>query len=563
MPASVFSVSDEEEADAAFTDSGSESERRHLKKAATKTVTKKPAKAKPKPAPRALPTAAAAAPAAAAASAPPVAKAAAAPDRGDSDGENGAAAPRQPLSAVKQATAAQPRGGASARAAPASRVKKEEEEEEEAEEKAEAEEGGGGESDAPFDVPEDAEEVAAEAAARGRANAEAMRSKPKAAPLLLARAAIAPHVLPTPAEILMRPFKSPVIGSTQVGLSGARRARGLPPAPRRPSRASHRSLPGRAAGGAARARAVGLEGVSAGAADVCARPGGGPGDRRAAGHHPAPPAVAAARGGAAGGRHGHHRRPGAGAVAAAAPERGRAVHVRVRHLRPRLRRRGLHPRRRYGAARRARLGVCTRASVCENHADATPAPPQGLGKTLQAIALLWTLLRQGKDGAPIAKRVMIVCPTSLVSNWDSECGKWLNGAVRTLPIAEATKAEVVKSLKSFLGPMCKQQARARPPARGGFAARSRVGASHRRLTPAAPGADHLVRNVSAARQGVRQVPHVLRPAHLRRGAPPQERRDADQPGAGQPAVPPAGAAGAPPPPRRRRARPRFPTHVLI
>jgi DNA repair and recombination RAD54-like protein len=42
---------------------------------------------------------------------------------------------------------------------------------------------------------------------------------------------------------------------------------------------------------------------------------------------------------------------------------------------------------------------------------------QGLGKTLQAIALLWTLLRQGIDGQPVAKRVIIVCPTSLVSNW--------------------------------------------------------------------------------------------------------------------------------------------------
>ena len=52
----------------------------------------------------------------------------------------------------------------------------------------------------------------------------------------------------------------------------------------------------------------------------------------------------------------------------------------------------------------------------------------GLGKTLQGIALLWTLLRAGNaalGGTPIAKRVIIVCPTSLVNNWDSECAKWL------------------------------------------------------------------------------------------------------------------------------------------
>ena len=53
----------------------------------------------------------------------------------------------------------------------------------------------------------------------------------------------------------------------------------------------------------------------------------------------------------------------------------------------------------------------------------------GLGKTLQGIALLWTLLNCGHEelgGMPLARRVIICCPTSLVSNWDSECTKWLN-----------------------------------------------------------------------------------------------------------------------------------------
>lgn len=52
----------------------------------------------------------------------------------------------------------------------------------------------------------------------------------------------------------------------------------------------------------------------------------------------------------------------------------------------------------------------------------------GLGKTLQGVALLWTLLRNGAPvlgGTPVVKRAIIVCPTSLVSNWDSECKKWL------------------------------------------------------------------------------------------------------------------------------------------
>ena len=52
---------------------------------------------------------------------------------------------------------------------------------------------------------------------------------------------------------------------------------------------------------------------------------------------------------------------------------------------------------------------------------------QGLGKTLQGITLLWTMLNSGHEllGNPIAKRIIIVCPTSLVNNWDAECTKWL------------------------------------------------------------------------------------------------------------------------------------------
>jgi DNA repair and recombination protein RAD54 and RAD54-like protein len=52
----------------------------------------------------------------------------------------------------------------------------------------------------------------------------------------------------------------------------------------------------------------------------------------------------------------------------------------------------------------------------------------GLGKTLQGIALLWTLMKNGNahlGGSPVCKRSMIVCPTSLVNNWDGECKRWL------------------------------------------------------------------------------------------------------------------------------------------
>lgn len=39
---------------------------------------------------------------------------------------------------------------------------------------------------------------------------------------------------------------------------------------------------------------------------------------------------------------------------------------------------------------------------------------RGLGKSIQAITLLWTLLKQGPQGEPAAKRAIIVAPSSLV-----------------------------------------------------------------------------------------------------------------------------------------------------
>ena len=49
----------------------------------------------------------------------------------------------------------------------------------------------------------------------------------------------------------------------------------------------------------------------------------------------------------------------------------------------------------------------------------------GLGKTLQVIALTWTLLRQGPSGRPSIGKVLVVCPSSLTENWADEYRKWL------------------------------------------------------------------------------------------------------------------------------------------
>uniref|UniRef100_A0A182WBI8 DNA repair and recombination protein RAD54-like n=1 Tax=Anopheles minimus TaxID=112268 RepID=A0A182WBI8_9DIPT len=68
------------------------------------------------------------------------------------------------------------------------------------------------------------------------------------------------------------------------------------------------------------------------------------------------------------------------------------------------------------------------------------ADEMGLGKTLQCIALMYTLLKTGPYGKPLAKRILIVTPSSLVENWDREINKWLrNERIFTFIVGPANK----------------------------------------------------------------------------------------------------------------------------
>jgi DNA repair and recombination RAD54-like protein len=73
-------------------------------------------------------------------------------------------------------------------------------------------------------------------------------------------------------------------------------------------------------------------------------------------------------------------------------------------------------------------------------------PPQ----TLQSIALLYTLLRQGlKPGIPAARKAIVVCPTSLVTNWDQEIGKWLGKRLQCVALSESSRQAVIEGIDSF------------------------------------------------------------------------------------------------------------------
>ncbi|KAG0311782.1 helicase [Dissophora globulifera] len=63
-----------------------------------------------------------------------------------------------------------------------------------------------------------------------------------------------------------------------------------------------------------------------------------------------------------------------------------------------------------------------------NGQGAILADEMGLGKTLQTIALLWTLLKQSPyhgEESTVVKKALVVCPASLIMNWQQEFKKWL------------------------------------------------------------------------------------------------------------------------------------------
>ncbi|CAL5866960.1 uncharacterized protein PFLUO_LOCUS1172 [Penicillium psychrofluorescens] len=73
------------------------------------------------------------------------------------------------------------------------------------------------------------------------------------------------------------------------------------------------------------------------------------------------------------------------------------------------------------------LYECVMGMRSFNGEGAILADDMGMGKTLQTIALLWTLLKQNPvyEDPPVIKKALIVCPVTLINNWRKEFRKWL------------------------------------------------------------------------------------------------------------------------------------------
>ncbi|KAJ5630961.1 DNA repair protein rhp54 [Penicillium longicatenatum] len=95
---------------------------------------------------------------------------------------------------------------------------------------------------------------------------------------------------------------------------------------------------------------------------------------------------------------------------------------------------------------------CTTGMVDKNANGCIMADGMGLGKTLQCITLMWTLIKQAPEaGKTTIQKCVIACPSSLVGNWANELGKWL-GKDATTPFAidgKASKAELTLQIKQW------------------------------------------------------------------------------------------------------------------
>ena len=88
--------------------------------------------------------------------------------------------------------------------------------------------------------------------------------------------------------------------------------------------------------------------------------------------------------------------------------------------------------------------------------ESTGAAPAALGRSMQeSVGAISPAGPAPSDPSqeqqvPMAKKIIVVCPTSLIGNWDNEINKWLTGGkIRTCPLEQGPK--VKSNIDGFLG----------------------------------------------------------------------------------------------------------------
>uniref|UniRef100_A0AC34GM22 Helicase ATP-binding domain-containing protein n=1 Tax=Panagrolaimus sp. ES5 TaxID=591445 RepID=A0AC34GM22_9BILA len=91
---------------------------------------------------------------------------------------------------------------------------------------------------------------------------------------------------------------------------------------------------------------------------------------------------------------------------------------------------------------------CVTGNKIEGFNGCIMADEMGLGKTLQCITLMWTLLVRVLLNPK--NYTIIVCPSSLVKNWDKEIVKWLAGRCNSQAIDSGKKEDIIQKLTAFM-----------------------------------------------------------------------------------------------------------------
>jgi DNA repair and recombination RAD54-like protein len=95
----------------------------------------------------------------------------------------------------------------------------------------------------------------------------------------------------------------------------------------------------------------------------------------------------------------------------------------------------------------SRKKACVVSKLDDVPRGAVLADEMGLGKTLVTISTIYAYHRLHRD-----RRFIVVCPSSLVSNWSKEFDKWLGKASqpKRIVVRNGVESEGLRNLKSFV-----------------------------------------------------------------------------------------------------------------